>query len=261
MVSILITHYKTSELLKLCLKSVFNQDVNKEVIVLDSEYDWQVKDEITEKFKEIIYISFEKNVGYTKLVNEGLKKAKGDYILILNADIIIPDDALKNLIDFLSEHKNFGMVGPQQLNLDNTIQQTYFRFYKLSTILYRRTFLKKSWFGKKEIARFEYKDIDLNNKDYLEVDWLMGSAVLFRKEIIEKIGALDSRFFMYFQDIDLCRRFKEKGLPVIYCPKIKFFHYHQRGSVKKGGIVDVFINKLTRIHIADAIRYFLKYTT
>jgi len=259
MVSILITHYKTPELLKLCLKSVFNQNIDKEVIILDSEYDWQIKDEIIDKFKTVIYLSFEKNVGYTKLVNEGLKIAQGDYILVLNADIIIPDDVLKNFIDFFSEHKNFGLVGPQQLNLDNTVQQTYFRFYKLTTILYRRTFLKKFWFAKKEIAKFEYKDIDLNDKDYLEVDWLMGSAILFRKETIEKIGLLDSRFFMYFQDIDLCHRFWKEKIPVVYCPKFKFFHYHQRGSIKKGGIIDIFINKLTRIHIIDAIRYFWKY--
>ncbi len=260
MISIIITHYKTPEVLKLCLKYIHKQPEEKEIIVVDSESDWQTKGDVIDKFKNIEYIPFPKNVGYTRLVNEGLKRAKGEYILIINADVIIPQGALGKLVNFLQNRPEIGIVGPKQLNLDGSEQQNYFRFHKLSTIIYRRTFLKNFSFAKKELARFLYSDVEkLNKKGGFEVNWLMGSSLFLSRNSLEKVGYLDERFLMYFQDTDWCRRFKEAGLKIFYFPEVTFYHYHQRGSVKYGGIIDIFVNPLTRIHILDAIKYFLKY--
>ena len=100
------------------------------------------------------------------------------------------------------------------------------------------------------------KDFDhLTNK---EVDWLFGACLLIRKSFLEKIGLLDERFFMYFEDLDLCRRFWHQGYKVVYFSQVEMVHYHQRLSAEKGGVLGIF-SRGGRIHIASGIKYFAKY--
>ena len=93
----------------------------------------------------------------------------------------------------------------------------------------------------------------------IPVDWLMGSAFMARKSVINKIGGLDENFFMYFEDVDWARRFWENGYKVIYFPAAEMYHYHFQSSKKKGGLADLLFNKYTRIHLASAWKYFKKY--
>jgi GT2 family glycosyltransferase len=91
------------------------------------------------------------------------------------------------------------------------------------------------------------------------VDWVIGSAMFVRKSAMEKVGKMDSRFFMYMEDVDWCRRFWEKGYIVCYNPQITMYHFYGKGSAKGGILKGLLFNKLTWVHIDSGIKYFKKY--
>lgn len=125
---------------------IFQKNLKKldyEILVADSETTEEIQDMMRENFSEIKFISNKKNIGYGGLVNQLLKEAKGDYYFVVNADIIIKDDSVKKLINYLKKNSEVGIVGPKLINFDNSIQPSFFRFYRITTVLYRRTFFKK----------------------------------------------------------------------------------------------------------------------
>ncbi|MDO8241122.1 MAG: glycosyltransferase family 2 protein [Candidatus Moranbacteria bacterium] len=258
--SIIVTHYKNPELLKTCLESI-TQNVslsNYEIIVSDSETEERTETMMKEYFPEIKFLPAKENVGFSLTVNNGLAIAKGKYILILNGDIIVKKDSVENLLDYIKNNPDVGIAGPQLLNFNETSQPSTFRFYTPLTIVYRRTPLGKLSFAKKHLDKFLMKDFD--HQSVKEVDWIMGSALMTSRVAVEKVGLMDDRFKLYFEDTDWCRRFWEQGLKVIYFPGSQMFHYHGRGSAGKSVIQSLLSNRLTWIHIASAIKYFLKYS-
>ena len=264
--SIIVNHYRTPEILRICLRSIKenlkNADFSWEMIVTDGATIEKTAEMMKEQFPETIFISFEKNVGFGKLVNAAIEKAKGEYLFIINADILAEEEGvMKKILDYVEKNNDVGMVGPKLLNVNDTVQQSCFRFYTPSTVLCRRTFLGKISLGKKVLNNFLMKDIFTKQEitSPIPVDWLMGSAFMIRKSAIEKVGGLDERFFMYFEDVDWARRFWENGYKVIYFPAAKMYHYHFQSSKKKGGLLDLFYNKYTRIHLTSAWKYFKKY--
>lgn len=259
--SVVITGYKNPELLKLCIDSIqkdFYFEKNKyEIIVTYSEAEETTEMMMREDYPEIKFFPFKKNVGFQALVKKGIGESSGDYIMIFNHDIIIKKNSIEKLLNFIKKNLEIGLVGPKLLNFNEKLQYSCFRFYSPLTIIYRRTFLGKMWFARKHLDRFLMKEY--NHKTVKEVDWLMGSAMLVSKKAIEKVGLMDSRFKMYMEDTDWCRRFWENGYKVVYFPEAEMYHYHGRGSAGKGIFRLIVFNRLTRIHIASAIKYFIKY--
>jgi len=149
-------------------------------------------------------------------------------------------------------------LGPALLDFDGSVQHScYGAFYSPWLILCRRTFLGKTFLGKKSVDKFLMKNWD--HKETRNVHWVMGSAMMTSAEVIKKIGLLDERFFMYFEDVDWCRRAWENGLKVIYYPEAKIYHYHGKGSAKKKWFFAPFINYLARAHIKSGFIYLWKY--
>lgn len=257
--SIIITHHRTPELLRLCLNSLKEASRNLpcEIFVLDSEAQDEAEEMIKSDWPEIKFLPFEKNTGYAKIVNVGLSQARGEYLLVLNADIVAESDSLQKMIEYMDANPKTGLLGPQLLNFNGTIQDSCFRFHRPFTILCRRTFLGKTARGKKELARFVMADFD--KQSTREVDWLLGAAMMIRREALKDAGPMDERFFLYFEDTDWCRRFWAKSWSVVYFAQARMHHYHGRVSKKAGGLADLLFNKYTWIHISSAIKYFWKY--
>jgi len=259
MLTIIITHHKTPILLKLCLKSILENigDIEYEIIIIDSQTETVVKDLIEEKiFNKIKLISFSKNTGYAKLVNAGIKVAKGNNILILNADILVLKGSIQTMIDFMKDNPQTGIIGPQLLTFSNQVQNSYFKFPTIGAILARRTFLGKLKWGKGKLNKFLMQKEDSSHQ---KVDWVQGSAMLIRKEAINKVGLMDERYFMYLEDTDWCRRFWKNNYEVIYLPLAKMSHYYYRASKKWNSFLDVLFNRYTRIHLISAFKYFWKW--
>lgn len=251
--SIIIINYKTPEILSLCIKSLKSTvfKVRYEIIVVDVESDYKTEYFIRDSFPDIIFVPITKNVGYSKSVNAGIKKisAGGKYLLVLNADIIAKPEAVDKMFSHMENDPKIGILGPQLLNFNNTFQNSYFRFYTPRVILYRRTILKGFSFAKKALDHFLMKESDHNLTQ--PVNWLMGSALFIRRAALEKVGPMDERFFMYFEDVDWCRRFWDNGFRVVYYPEVKMMHYHGKQSTES--------KKYAIIHIISAIKYFWKY--
>lgn len=257
--SIIITSYKNPELLKVCIESVKKNITltSYEIIVADSATEEAMEMMMREEYPEVIFIPSKENVGFQHVVRKGYERSQGEYILILNGDIIVKKNAIENLLEFVKNHKEAGIAGPKLLNFNETLQYSCCRFYSPLTIIYRRTFLGRLGFAKRHLDRFIMKDFDHN--DVKEVDWLMGSALMTSRKALKKVGLMDSRFTMYMEDVDWCRRFWENGYKVIYFPRSEMYHYHGRGSVSRNALLSLFANRLTWIHIASAIKYFWKY--
>lgn len=258
--SVIIVHYQSRELLKLCLQSLAQYlppEIASEIIVVDSEAQAETGETIREDFPTVQYWPQKENIGYARGVNYGLQKARGSFLLILNPDIIITPHAVTSMLRFMQDHPEVGLLGPQLLNFDGQIQNSRFRFYRPSTILYRRTFLGQWPRGKKSLNDFNLQD--QNQKTIIYPDWLMGSALLTKKEAVDKVGPLDERFFLYFEDVDWAKRFWENGHKVIYFPQTTLYHYHQRRSRVGWGVLDFFLRREARWHLQSAVKYFLKH--
>lgn len=257
MLSIVIINHKSSGLLHSCVASL-KETIKRtpyEIIAVDSESDGKSAKEALNGWNDIKLIIFQENTGYAKAVNAGLKKSVGDYILILNSDIKAGSGAVDDMINFMENNatqENIGMVGPRLRGFDDKIQQTTFRFYSPFTVLLRRTFLGRLPWCKKRLDWFLMKDKNMDQADSPQpVDWLMGAALLVSKKSLEKVGDMDERFFMYFEDVDWARRFWANGFKVFYFPNAIMYHMHGRASKKSGA--------MAMIHIKSAFLYFMKY--
>jgi hypothetical protein len=257
--SIIVASYRNPELLKLCLTSIKKNYTGSdyELIVTDGETKEATVTMMREDFPEVIFVSSRENIGFGGLVKNGYAKSSGQFILILNSDILIKKNSIETLLDYIKSDSGVGIVGPQLLGFDEKFQPSSFRFYTPLTIIYRRTFLGKFNFAKKHLARFLMQDFD--HKSIKDVDWIMGSALMTTRAAIERVGLMDPKFKMYFEDTDWCRRFWENNYRVVYNPNAKIYHYHGKGSAGKSILRTLASNRLAWIHIASGIKYFLKY--
>lgn len=257
--SIIIVHYRTQELLRLCLDSIKKTvyGVDYELIVVDSAAVRETRDMIEEKYPEVIFLPFKENLGYSRGVNIGIKKSKSEYLLVLNPDIIATEGAILKMLGYIKRHCDIAVVGPKMMNFNGSSQRTFFSFYKPVTIIARRSFLGKIWPFKKILGEFLMADADENKIQ--TPDWVMGSAMMLSREAVNKVGGMDEKFFMYFEDVDWCRRFWHNGYKVIFYPDAVMYHYYQRESKSKLGIFDALFNRKTRWHIKSAIRFFQKH--
>lgn len=259
-ISFIITHYKQAELLRTCIESIKEhvKNFDYEIIVADSETQEETRELLRTRFPDVILSESKENIGFSRIVNRALELVRGDFVIIMNADIVLPDSSIEDVINFLEKHKDVGLVGPALSYPNGSFQPSGFRFYNPLTLFARRTFLGKMWPGKQDLDRFLMKDVDLA-KHPVAVDWLMGSALFTKKEALGKVGPMDERFFMYFEDVDWSRRFWENGYSVIYYPHARLVHHHIKASKKSGGFFDLVLNKYTRIHLISAFKYFRKY--
>ena len=257
-VSIIILNYKQKGLVKQCVKGILQSHINVsyEIIVVDNHSHDGCIEMLREIFPQVITLASEKNKGFAYGNNLGIQKSRGKYIVIINPDIAFTDNVIENMIAYMEKNKNAGIVAPKLINPDGTIQYSCRRFPKIFTPILRRTFLGNFSFAKKWLNAYLMEDWDHNSNK--KVDWIFGAIFMIRKEFLKKVGLFDERFFLYFEDCDLCRRFWEKNYEVWYLADIELTHYHQRLSGQKNGILSIF-DKATRIHIASAIKYFAKY--
>lgn len=212
--SIIIVNYRSEQYLKSCVASLYNKLKNipdKEVIIVNNDE----KEELTEiaaKFPSINIINHQKNIGFGAANNRGAGKARGKYLLFLNPDAEITDKNFIDILDKFKENQEVGVIGPR-LVMESGETQWWcagkeFNLWRLI---------------KNNLGIIESRKI-WENESEIFADWVSGAALSVRKEIFEKIGGFDEKFFMYFEDEDLCKRIRKCGHKVLYYPKIKVLH-------------------------------------
>jgi N-acetylglucosaminyl-diphospho-decaprenol L-rhamnosyltransferase len=258
-VSIIVASYKNSSILKLCLDALFKNigdEINFEVIVVDIETQEEIRDLVLDDYPQVKFIPLVKNVGFAKALNKGIRNSRGNVILSLNPDIIVKKKAVEILYKYIIKHPEAGIIGPRLLNFNGSRQDSCFSFYTPITVIYRRTFLGNSFFGKMSLKNFFIRPQG-NNPQPIK-GWIMGSALMLRRENLEKIGLMDERYFMYFEDVDWCRRFWEAGFKIVYVPQAEMFHYHGKMSASRN-VLSLLFNKMTFIHFLSGLKYFIKF--
>ncbi len=213
--SIIIVNYNTKTLLKNCLNSIFvNCQLNDfEVIVVDNDSRDGSIEMLDKNFKDKVKIIANKeNIGFGPANNQGAQIAKGEYLFFLNSDTIIKDDILTLIKNFLETNSQVGIVSPCLLLENGTKQEFAFgNFPTLFNSVFRKIDIKNT-----------------NNNKPREVDWVSGAALIIRKNIFKKVGGFDENFFMYFEDVDLCKRVWDLGYKIMILPQ--FFLVHLGGK-------------------------------
>lgn len=257
--SIIIVNYNTGPLTKALVESLLSDaklPKRTEIIVVDNNSQDESVSFLRSDYPEITVIDNKENLGLAAGINIGIKHGKGQYYLVLNPDMIAPEGSVATLVEYMDAHKDVGMAGGKLISPNGKLQYSCYRFYTPMTIVYRRTFLGKTKRGKRAVSRFLMKDYD--HKNPRDVDWLMGACLIVRRKAAEDTKGMDQRFFLYFEDVDWCRRIWEAGWKVTYVPQAVFSHFHQRSS-EGGAITGIFTNRSTREHIKSAFKYFRKF--
>jgi GT2 family glycosyltransferase len=255
--SVVIVNYNSREKTANCVRSIYDNcnNHNFEVIVVDNNSVEDIEP-LKLEFPGIKLIKNHINSGMGAGNNIGIKSARYEYLLILNADTEITPGAIESMTAVLEGNSTVGIVGPKLVYPDGERQVSCYRFPRFLMPIYRRTFLGKLF--PTYLNEYLYLSKDLDQE--IEVDWLMGSCYLMKRQLMAELRGFDERFFMYFEDTDLCRRVHARGLGVVYCPSAVVVHYHGRASAKAHWSVSIFTNRMTRIHLISWLKYFLKWS-
>jgi len=260
--SIIIVNYKTKGLVKQCLKNILALDLNLvyEILVIDNNSEDKIEAMLKNKFtdeletQKIKFFQAGENKGMGAGNNYGLKRASGKYILVLNPDVVIFSQTIPNLINFISSHEEAGLVAPKLLYPNRSNQQSRYLFPKFHLPLFIRTGLNK-------ITQKTLNAYTLANKPDDKphtVDWVRGSAFLSTRDFLLELEGFDERFFMYMEDIDLCRRVKLANKQVWYVPDSQAIHYYSRDSKTNSWLRDL-TRKMAWVHIISWLKYFWKW--
>lgn len=203
--SVIIVNFNTNKYLARCIKYL-PDDV--EIIIVDNN------SENKPKLSKAKIILKDKNLGFAKAVNIGLKNSSGEFILLLNPDTKITSNDINKLINFYKGHDDCGIVAPKLIGKNNIVQKSVRKF---PTVIgaFKEYILKQ---------KGEYDFYLPAGKQVCQVDVVVGACMLIKKDLLEKIGGLSEKYFLYYEDIDLCKRVKQKGFNVYFFPESIIYH-------------------------------------
>jgi len=252
--SIVIVHYNTPEDLGRCLESIRTQapSCDHEVVVVDNASTAPGLDELQAAYQDVRWVRNTENLGYGKACNQGMALVPADYHLVLNPDIVVLPGSLDALLRFAADNPRAGIIGPQLLNEDGSVQESCRRFYTFWTLILRRTPLGKLRPNSDTVARHLMRDFD--HASVRPVDWVLGGCLLVSREALGRCGPMDDRFFLYFEDVDWCYRMWQCGFEVLYQPEARFIHRHRRSSARGT------FNRSFWLHLTSLISFYEKWS-
>ncbi|MGI5841356.1 MAG: glycosyltransferase family 2 protein [Patescibacteria group bacterium] len=220
--SIIILTWNTAQITKKCVLSIIKylNNLEKEIIVVDNNSSDNTVSLIS-KIPNVKVIVNKDNFGFSKGNNVGAKYAKADYLLFLNSDMEIIDDSLRDLLNYTRSKPNVGVVGPMFLNPDLSPQASVFP-PQTPKNAFREFFLNQP----------SYSKYIPKHQNPIPVWAISGGALLISKKLFIKVGGWNEKYFMYFEDLDLCRAVRCLGYEVYYFPKSQVIHRHGASGTK-----------------------------
>jgi GT2 family glycosyltransferase len=250
--SIIIVNWNTREYLKNCLLSILAGagQIDYCVYVVDNGSSDGSAEMVRKEFPTVCLIENGENRGFAAANNQALKQAGSRYVLLLNSDTAVQPGAPARLVKFMDEHPEAAACGPLLLNEDGSVQHAARRFPTFAFALYGKTVLGRLNLFKRAYLRVKMDDADFNKT--MEVDQPSGAALMLRSSVLEKVGLLDERFFIFFEEVDLCRRIKNARHKIYIYPEARIRHYGG-GSRRKNRAQVMMINA------NSMLRYFRKH--
>ncbi|NOZ06034.1 MAG: glycosyltransferase family 2 protein [Chloroflexi bacterium] len=230
--SVIIVSWNVRDLLSRCLRTLFaggeSDSLRLDVIVIDNDSQDDTATHTSTQFPQVRLLVNEDNPGFATANNQGLALARGRYCLLLNPDTEIVDDALGRMVAYMDSHPQVGVLGPQLRYPDGRLQPSRRRFPTLATALLESTPLQQLLPDNRVLRHYYVEDQPADVTQ--EVDWLVGASLLVRRQVVEAVGGLDEGYFMYFEELDWCRRIREAGWKVVYFPEAVVKHHEGQSS-------------------------------
>lgn len=231
--AVIVVNWNSCADLRQCLLSLFaapTPALNYSVWVVDNASADGSPDMVRAEFPQAHLLVNSENRGFSRANNQAIATSDSRHVFLLNSDAAVQPGALDALVSYADTHAEAGIVGPKVLNPDGSLQFSCRRFPSLGAGFFRNTYLGRL-FPNNKYAR-DYLMSDFDHQSIRPVDWVSGCAMLIRRSLIDQIGALDERFYMYCEDVDLCQRAWEAGSQAVYLPDAIVTHAIGRSSDK-----------------------------
>lgn len=237
-ISIVIVEYNSLDELQRCAESLQKGFSCKVELIVSSNscYGKQKQEEALSLFPQFIWSFNEMNGGFAYAMNQGLKLATGDYLIIANPDCVFMDK-LDEMVTFLQQHPEIGAIAPQIVDESGEIQDSCRHYISVQSFIWRQ--IRRKLTGKEVLlnTRVDYSKVQT-------VDWVIGAFIMVSRAVYEKTGGLSDDYFMYVEDMDWCTRIRLAGWEVVYYPKVKIQYKGTRSARKNTGSAKIFINSL-----------------
>jgi GT2 family glycosyltransferase len=236
-ISIVMVNWNTKHLLLQSLGSIYqtSKKMKIKVWVVDNGSSDGSVTAVREKFPVVLLIENENNLGFAKAVNQGLRKASGRYVLLLNPDTQVKPGAIEQLVSFMNAHPDVGIAGAQLFNADGSKQNSIANFPSLATELLNKNFLRWLFPG-----TFPGKERDY--PEPIEVDSVIGACMMVRRETVEQVGLLDENYFLFLEETDWCYRMKKVDWKIYHVPQAEVYHFQGKSAetVKKEARIEFY---------------------
>lgn len=227
--SIAIVSYNTKDVLLDCIRSIHahTMAVAFEVIVVDNDSQDGTVAALKETYPAMKILVNPENRGFAKAVNQALAVSRGRHVLLLNSDTIVKDQALATMVGYLDDHADAGAVSGKQWTGDGHLIQTCFPFPSIHDhLVYAAPFQRIA--PNMQMIAAATQAIDCTQSQ--DVDWANGACLMVRRSLLRQLGGLDEAYFMYFEDVDLCRRLRRAGWRVHHLAEAEIVHFIGRSS-------------------------------
>lgn len=233
-ISIIIVNWNTKYFLSQSIESIktHTKKVSYQIIVVDNFSSDGSPEMMEKEFPEVTLIKNRKNEGFGRANNQGLAKARGKYILFLNSDVAVKENCLDRMLDFMEKNPEVGASSCTLTFPDGSLQPSCRRFPSFK-VFFSMMIGLRYFFPNLKIFK-EYLMLDWDHSDVRDVDQIMGSFMFVRRDVLDRVGSFDERYWMYFEEVDLCLRIKRSGWKIVHYPYARAVHFLSKSSEQWG---------------------------
>jgi GT2 family glycosyltransferase len=257
MLSIVLVNHNAREITADCIQSIYDKTkIPFEIILVDNNSSDGSTPYIKNKFPEVRLLENKSNRGFAAANNQGINISTGEYIILLNNDTGLKNNALDKMVEYIDKNPKIGILTCKLFNADGiTVQRNCRAFPTPIGTMFGRASLFTKLFPNNPISKRNL----LMNWDYktvMEVDWVSGAALMAKKQVIDQVGLLDEKFYMYWEDTDFCKRARDAGWQIWFLPQGEIIHFTGKGGGKRSfGLTN---NTIYQMH-KSAYYYFRKH--
>jgi len=224
-----IVNHRHRDLLGPLLESIqaLTHHISYEVFVVDNASNDGSVEMVKSRFPWVHLLCNDQPMGFAANHNQVLRQGQGRYLILLNDDMLLRNDALDHMVAFMDSHPSVGAVGCKLLNRDGSLQRSCWRQFPSPKTLLIDTFYLSKWLPQLSWVR-EFEATLQDTGEPIEVDYLLGACLMVRREVLEQVGVLDESYFMFLEETDWCYRIKQAGWAIFWIPDGEIIHYGQQ---------------------------------
>ena len=223
-VSIIIVSFNTSQLLKECLQTLAQEagDIRYETIIIDNASQDGSAEMVAQEFPQVKLIRSSVNLGFAAANNLGFAQARGDYVVLLNSDAFLKPQALPRAVAYMRADPTIGAGGARLIGSDGSWQPSARQFPSILNHFLTISGLAAKYHRSRFFGRADRTWADHNQA--AQADWVPGAFFIIPRRVLEQVGYFDEQFFLYYEEVDLCKRIKSAGYKIWYWPDVIVVH-------------------------------------